>query len=286
MESRRNVEVLRRVEVLFRNFNTTIFVKPNHTIADMKRLVLLHPHQQTFAGSPVQEKVSMKSLLKNSRIYQNGVACADYALVKDFGVEGSLFRMIMKEPDAPVISEINLKPIQRESELDNVIIDSLEKANWATPLKYYKMKKKDKKADQILDLKKEINDLKKQNTKMKEENKTLKNEAEENSKSLNAQVTSLKLEKASLKNEIRVLKEKYETSRVDKMNFDELMTLARRGREARDEMDRRLLCQICFDQRKQCAFYCGHQFCSSCAHKVNRKCPVCRKFVQGRINLF
>jgi len=156
MESRCNVEVMMCVEVQFRNFQTKIFVKPIHTIADMKKLVLVHPHHQAFAGAGAKRIEAMKSLLKNSRIYQNGVACADYALVADLGAEGCKFTMIMKDPDAPVISEITpIKSFQEESELDQVIIASLEEAKWTSPLNYFKSinkKKKAKKADEIENL--------------------------------------------------------------------------------------------------------------------------------------
>jgi hypothetical protein len=35
---------------------------------------------------------------------------------------------------------------------------------------------------------------------------------------------------------------------------------------------------ICFDDSKNCALFCGHQFCFSCCSKLNR-CPICRKSV-------
>ena len=35
-------------------------------------------------------------------------------------------------------------------------------------------------------------------------------------------------------------------------------------------------CSICFDNSKNCALFCGHQFCYSCCSRINC-CPFCRK---------
>ncbi|XP_064385292.1 E3 ubiquitin-protein ligase MIB1-like isoform X2 [Halichondria panicea] len=44
-------------------------------------------------------------------------------------------------------------------------------------------------------------------------------------------------------------------------------------------------CPICLTEPKNTAFLCGHQTCWDCAQKVDH-CPVCRKFVTHRIQLF
>lgn len=44
-------------------------------------------------------------------------------------------------------------------------------------------------------------------------------------------------------------------------------------------------CAICLTEPRNTAFLCGHQLCWDCAQKVDH-CPVCRKFVTHRIQLF
>lgn len=45
------------------------------------------------------------------------------------------------------------------------------------------------------------------------------------------------------------------------------------------------LCEICCERPRNTALTCGHQFCYECSNKVNN-CPVCRKFIQHRIQLY
>ena len=44
-------------------------------------------------------------------------------------------------------------------------------------------------------------------------------------------------------------------------------------------------CAICLTEPRNTALLCGHQLCWDCAQKVDH-CPVCRKFVTHRIQLF
>ena len=46
-----------------------------------------------------------------------------------------------------------------------------------------------------------------------------------------------------------------------------------------------LSCAICLEHKKQVAFFCGHQACLKCAPLVDA-CHICRKPIEGRIQLF
>jgi hypothetical protein len=48
-------------------------------------------------------------------------------------------------------------------------------------------------------------------------------------------------------------------------------------------------CDICWAQRRSCAFMCGHAFCGACSDKILRstkRCPHCRRKVRRKIALF
>ncbi|CAB9499671.1 protein ligase MIB1 [Seminavis robusta] len=44
-------------------------------------------------------------------------------------------------------------------------------------------------------------------------------------------------------------------------------------------------CAVCLERKKQVAFYCGHQTCLHCSPLLN-ECHICRKPIQGRVQLF
>jgi hypothetical protein len=44
-------------------------------------------------------------------------------------------------------------------------------------------------------------------------------------------------------------------------------------------------CAICLTEPRNTALLCGHQLCWDCAQRVDH-CPVCRKFITHRIQLF
>ncbi|XP_019848978.1 PREDICTED: E3 ubiquitin-protein ligase MIB2-like [Amphimedon queenslandica] len=45
------------------------------------------------------------------------------------------------------------------------------------------------------------------------------------------------------------------------------------------------ICEICCENPRNTVLTCGHQFCSNCSQKVDQ-CPICRKVIMHRIQLF
>ena len=57
------------------------------------------------------------------------------------------------------------------------------------------------------------------------------------------------------------------------------------SREIERQVSSPLTCEICCEQPRNTVLTCGHQFCETCANKVD-SCPVCRKFIRHRIVTF
>ena len=51
------------------------------------------------------------------------------------------------------------------------------------------------------------------------------------------------------------------------------------------ELEDTIICPICMERQKNRVFQCGHATCGICAESL-RNCPICRKIIKQKINLF
>ena len=51
------------------------------------------------------------------------------------------------------------------------------------------------------------------------------------------------------------------------------------------ELEDTVICPICMESQKNRVFQCGHATCGVCADSL-RHCPICRKLIKQKINLF
>ena len=52
-----------------------------------------------------------------------------------------------------------------------------------------------------------------------------------------------------------------------------------------EDIKEQTLCPVCLDRLKNMIFLCGHGTCQMCGDRVS-ECPICRKTVERRIQLY
>ena len=52
-----------------------------------------------------------------------------------------------------------------------------------------------------------------------------------------------------------------------------------------EDIKEQTLCPVCLDRVKNMIFLCGHGTCQMCGDRVS-ECPICRKTVERRIQLY
>ena len=110
---------------------------------------------------------------------------------------------------------------------------------------------------------------------------------------------SLEVESETLQLKLNELTLEYDKinpseSILDRMSGEELEHLIEtldakvkllQSRKASLEVDQRYKCVVCWSRKKEVAFRCGHQTCSSCADRISN-CPICRQTIDMKIRLF
>ena len=110
---------------------------------------------------------------------------------------------------------------------------------------------------------------------------------------------SLEVESETLQSKLNELTLEYDKinpneSILDRMSGEELEHLIGaldakvkllQNRKASLEVDQSYKCVVCWSRKKEVAFRCGHQTCSSCADRINH-CPICRQTIDMKIRLF
>ena len=114
---------------------------------------------------------------------------------------------------------------------------------------------------------------------------------ETKAKCLGVELETLQAEVASLTSQVTELDppSKYldamPLERVEEA-LSRLEDSVRRVRAKRDNLVEDMSkCSICWSQKKEVAFGCGHQTCAACSPKVDF-CPICRKQVDLRVRFF
>ena len=68
------------------------------------------------------------------------------------------------------------------------------------------------------------------------------------------------------------------------MNNNEVKDVEKLKQELAD-IKEQTLCPVCLDRVKNMIFLCGHGTCQMCGDRVS-ECPICRKTVERRIQLY